>query len=197
MSPAEAEAYELALELCQELTEQHQRLTYQVAKLSELLVHQANLWDKIGQASRPKPEYFRVAYFGDFTPFNKDKDFVVRGQPWQQFSEFCDTIQHKHPSASIYRSKAAPPESMRNGEEQVIWITSVLPEPDLSHPIFGDSVAESVQVYRRYNEIRTFSSQRPYLVNPQEADPVLTWTEKTVLTSQCCSRSQGSVLILE
>ncbi len=79
MSPAEAEAYELALELCQELTEQHQRLTYQVAKLSELLVHQANLWDKIGQASRPKPEYFRVAYFGDFTPFNKDKDFVVRG----------------------------------------------------------------------------------------------------------------------
>ena len=60
MDVAEAEAYELAIELCSELTKQHQRHTYRVSKLSELLVHQAQLWEKIGQTSRPKPEYFRV-----------------------------------------------------------------------------------------------------------------------------------------
>ena len=60
MSEAEAEAYELALELCQELTQQHRRLTFKVSKLSELLTQQARLWGKIGQSSRPKPEYFRV-----------------------------------------------------------------------------------------------------------------------------------------
>ena len=60
VSVAEAEAYEMALELCQELTQQHQRLTYNVAKLSELLTHQAKLWQKIGESAQPKPEYFRV-----------------------------------------------------------------------------------------------------------------------------------------
>jgi dedicator of cytokinesis protein 3 len=50
-------------------------------------VHQARLWERIGQASRPKPEYFRVAYFGDFTPLNRGKDFVVRGKAWQRYSD--------------------------------------------------------------------------------------------------------------
>jgi dedicator of cytokinesis protein 3 len=57
---AETEAHEHALEICQELTAQHQRLTFDVPKLSELLTHQARLWEKIAQSSRPKPEYFRV-----------------------------------------------------------------------------------------------------------------------------------------
>jgi dedicator of cytokinesis protein 3 len=39
---------------------QHQRLTFTIPKLSELLVYQARLWEKIGSTSRPKPEYFRV-----------------------------------------------------------------------------------------------------------------------------------------
>jgi dedicator of cytokinesis protein 3 len=57
---AEAEAYENVLELCQELTTQHQRVTFDVNKLSELLMHQARLWEKIAQSHRPKIEYFRV-----------------------------------------------------------------------------------------------------------------------------------------
>lgn len=27
------------------------------------------------------------AYFGDCTPLNRGKDFVVRGQPWQHYSD--------------------------------------------------------------------------------------------------------------
>lgn len=72
---------------------------------------------------------------------------------------------------------------MRNGDEQVIWITSVIPEPDLSQPVFSDHVEENVQMYWKYSGIRTFSTLRPYLLDPGEMDPVMTWTEKTVLTS--------------
>jgi dedicator of cytokinesis protein 3 len=60
MSLAEAEAYEFALELCQELTNQHMALTYDVKMITELLNHQARLWERIGQSTRPKPEYFRI-----------------------------------------------------------------------------------------------------------------------------------------
>lgn len=57
---AEAEAYEYALELCQELTTQHMALTYDVKKITELLTHQARLWERMGESMRPKPEYFRI-----------------------------------------------------------------------------------------------------------------------------------------
>ena len=103
----------------------------------------------------------------------------------------CETIQHKHPLASIHRSKLAPPEAVRNGEEEVIWITSVLPEPDLSQPVFADAVAANVQLYWRHNGIKTFSTQRPYLADPQETDPMMTWTDKTLLTSMYRNRVAG------
>lgn len=57
---AEAEAYEFALDLCRELTAQHETMTFNIDKLTELLTHQARLWERMGQASRPKPEYFRI-----------------------------------------------------------------------------------------------------------------------------------------
>ena len=59
----EAEAYKDALELCQQLATHHQRLTYSVPKLSDLLVYQARLWEKLAHISHPKPEYFRVVGF--------------------------------------------------------------------------------------------------------------------------------------
>lgn len=94
----------MALTMCQELAVQHQRWTYDVNKLAELSLHQARLWERIGESSRSKPEYFRVvssvsgslvtneahcqAFYGEaFIPLNRDKDFVYRGQPWQRYSD--------------------------------------------------------------------------------------------------------------
>ncbi|WVQ67084.1 uncharacterized protein L199_005278 [Kwoniella botswanensis] len=181
---AEAEAYEHALELCQELTVQHQKMTFDVAKLTELLHHQAALWEKIGAGGRGKPEYFRVAYFGEFGQLNQDKDFVVKGEPWQRYSEFCDFLQLKHPQATLHRSKIPPPSSARESSEPLIWVTPLTPEPDLSKPIFSDGVAENVQSHWRYYDIREFSSLRPYMRDQDESEVVLTWTEKTVVTTK-------------
>ncbi|KAL7418467.1 Deoxycytidine kinase 1 [Cryptotrichosporon argae] len=180
---AEAEAYEFAVTICQELVLEHQRLTYDVARISELLAHQARLWERMGTSSRTKPDYFRVAYYGPFTTLNKGKEFVVRGAPWQRYADFCETIQAKYPNATIHRSKIPPPESVRTGSEECIWITSVSPVPDLTAPMFRELVNPAIQAYWKSNGINVFESQRPYIVDPEEKESVLQWIEKTRLTT--------------
>lgn len=96
----------------------------------------------------------------------------------------CETIQLKHPTAMIHRSKIPPPEAIRHGLEPVIWVTSLVPEADLSSPVFSDKVAENVQNYRRWNNVKRFSSTRPYARDGGEAEAVLSWTEKTIITGE-------------
>lgn len=69
------------------------------------------------------------------------------------------------------------------GDEPVVWITPLQPEPDVSSPVFADSVSDAVQSYYKNNNVNRFSSTRPYQREKTDLDPVLTWTEKTVLTS--------------
>jgi dedicator of cytokinesis protein 3 len=57
---AEAQAYEQALEMADELCSQHRKITWDVSKISELLAYQAKLWDQIRLSRRQKPEYYRV-----------------------------------------------------------------------------------------------------------------------------------------
>lgn len=51
-------------------------------------------------------------------------------------------------------------------------------------PALADGVAENVQNHWRYNNIKAFSSQRPYLRDTRESETVLSWMEKTILTSE-------------
>jgi dedicator of cytokinesis protein 3 len=96
----------------------------------------------------------------------------------------CEAIQLKHPTAMIHQSKIPPPEAVRHGPEPVIWVTSLVPEPDLSLPVFSDRVSDSVQRYWRHNEVTQFSTTRPYAKDRGETQAVLSWTEKTVLTGE-------------
>jgi hypothetical protein len=105
----------------------------------------------------------------------------------------CDVLQHKYPEATLHRSKMQPLPPLRSGPDQIIWVTSVNPEPDLSHRVFSNGVNENVQLYHRYNNIKTFSTLRPYKVlsastrSEDESAGVMTWLEKTTLT--CKSKS--------
>jgi len=95
-------------------------------------------------------------------------------------------IQQKFSNATIYRSKVAPSESTRRGSHQVIWVTSVEPKPDLSQPIFSEIVGvdENVQSWWRSNGIKRFTSDRPYLKDPGESEAVMSWIERTILSSE-------------
>lgn len=180
---AEAEAYEHASEICQELITQHRQNTFDVPRISELLNHEAKLWERMGSSSRPKPEYFRLVYFGNFTTLDLDKEFIVRGAPWCRYVDFCESLQSKHPDAQIHRSKIPPSDSVRYGTEPVIWVTSVNPVPDTSRPMFRKGINQAVQTYYRYNDVNKFETMRPYIVDPEERDSVLQWLEKTTLTT--------------
>ncbi|TYJ58828.1 hypothetical protein B9479_000260 [Cryptococcus floricola] len=183
-----AESYEFSVDLCQELIMQHQKLTYDVRIIGELLQHQVKLWEKIASTWRPKVEYFRVAFFGDIPSLDKRKDYVVRAVNGQTFAHFCDKLQDKYRQATIHRSKIPPPESIKSGLDPVIWVMPLTPDPDLSKPIFSSQneahVPEPVQAYWLTNNIRRFSSMRPYLKDPGEREAVLTWTEKTIVTTK-------------
>jgi dedicator of cytokinesis protein 3 len=100
-------------------------------------------------------------------------------------------MQVKYPSSMIHRSKIPPPESVRHGDEPVIWVTSLAPEPDMSLPVFHERVSESVQSYHRHNGVKRFSSIRPYARERGEVDTVLTWTEKTIVTSELDAYESG------
>jgi len=183
----------------------HQTVTWDAEKISELLAYQAKLWDQIRTTPRQKPEYYRVAFYGDFRPaLCQGKEYIVRGEPWQQFTDLwvsahqvedtlmssCDVLQHKYPEASLHRSKMQPSPPLRSGPDQIIWVTSVTPEPDLSNLVFTEGVNENVQTYYRYNNIKTFSTLRPYKVlsastrSEDENAGVMTWLEKTTLTCE-------------
>ncbi|BEI88066.1 uncharacterized protein CcaverHIS019_0107840 [Cutaneotrichosporon cavernicola] len=180
---AEAEAYEQAVEICQEIVQQHRLKTFDVQHISELLQHEAKLWEQIGTSTRPKPEYFRVAYFGNFTSLDLDKEFIVRGAPWQRYVDFCEALQTKHPDAQVHRSKIPPSEMVRYGTESVIWVTSVTPLPDLNKPVFRKGINPSVQAYYKSNAVNKFETLRPYVVDPEETEAVLQWIEKTTITT--------------
>jgi hypothetical protein len=93
----------------------------------------------------------------------------------------CDQIHSKFPNASIHRSKIPPSSRMRE-EGDIVWVTSVVPEQNPAHPALQEGVSANVRDYHRHNGVTTFSSMRPYMVDPTETDAVLTWTEKTILT---------------
>ena len=112
-------------------------------------------------------------------------------------SDSCDGLQFKYPEATLHKSKMQPTPPVRSGPEQVIWVTTVLPEPDRSLPVFVDGVNENVQNYYRHNAIQTFSSLRPYRVHSPATDAdeddgsgVMTWLEKAILTSKWRSRKE-------
>jgi hypothetical protein len=80
-----------------------------------------------------------------------------------------------------------PSQSLRSSTDQLIWVTSVIPEPDTSAPVFTNvDVGENVLEYWKHNAVDRFSSQRAYYVDGEGdgGDATDMWTEKTIMTSE-------------
>jgi hypothetical protein len=81
----------------------------------------------------------------------------------------------------------------------IIWVTSVQPEAELSHPALRSGVEPGIQAYHRSNGIRRFSSLRPFLKDSSVMNGghggtgILTWTEKTTLISECSYFPRDSI----
>ncbi|KZT56696.1 hypothetical protein CALCODRAFT_483819 [Calocera cornea HHB12733] len=156
-------AWEIGVEICKELATQHGEVTFNYHKLSEILMHQATLLDRIVNDQRYYPEYFRVGFYGNFPAALQNKQFIYRGYEWEKFGAFCERMMNKHPAAQLLKPIVTPTEEIMFGPEQFIQCAVVVPEPDRSHVAFlNPEVPTQIRNYYEHSEVNLFSSSRPF-----------------------------------
>ncbi|KAH9924408.1 cytoplasmic protein [Fomitopsis serialis] len=177
-------AWESAIEICQELAIQHAEVTFNYARLAEILRHKAALLEHIITDQRYYSDYFRVAFYGHFPAAIRNKQFVYRGYEWEKFGAFCERMLNKHPGVQLLKMIGDPPVDIRFGTQQYIQCTAVQPEPDREAPIFTNSdVSPQIRAYYEHSAIRVFSYDRPVTKTATDGAEEV-WTEKTFLTTE-------------
>ena len=127
--------------------------------------HQAALLEHIITNQRYYPDYFRVAFYGNFPVAIRNKQFIVcswsrcschdtdpscqyRGFEWEKFGAFCERMLAKHSGAQLLRTVGDPPVDIRFGSDQYIQCSTVTPEPNRDLPIFTNpDVSGAVRTY--------------------------------------------------
>ncbi|KAG6908384.1 hypothetical protein DXG01_004813 [Tephrocybe rancida] len=171
-------AWERAIDICKELAYQHAEVTFNYARLSEILRHQAMLLEHIVTEQRYYPDYYRVTFYGSFPAAIRDKRFIYRGYEWEKFGAFCERMLNKHTGAQLLKTLGDPPVDIRFGTEQWIQCTAVTPEPDRARPIFTNAdVPLAVRTYYEH------SSSRQIKKTTRDGTEEI-WLEKTYYTTE-------------
>ncbi|KAG0151305.1 hypothetical protein CROQUDRAFT_36914 [Cronartium quercuum f. sp. fusiforme G11] len=180
-------AWESGIQICKELQEQYEHVSFDYERLSEVLAHQSSLYHNIVKSDRYFSEYFRVAFYGlGFPPSVQNRQFVYRGYEWEKYAEFCDRMNNKHPNAQILRTNVVSTDELQFAEGQYLHITKVQAEPDRTSIIFTNlEVPNAVRQYYEHNATNTFSYSRPFSKDEEpNTDPVMLWIEKTFLVCE-------------
>ncbi|KAH9819300.1 dedicator of cytokinesis-domain-containing protein [Melampsora americana] len=184
---AQGKAWESGIQICKELQEQYEHISFDYERLSEVLAHQSSLYHKIVKSERYFSEYFRVAFYGlGFPPSVQNRQFVYRGYEFEKYVEFCDRMNNKHPNAQIIRAHVVSSDELQYAEGQYLHITKVQAEPDRNSIIFTNlEVPNAVRQYYENNATNTFSYSRPFSKEEgTNLDPVMMWVEKTFLVCE-------------
>lgn len=184
---AKGKAWESGIQICKELQEQYEHVSFDYERLSEVLAHQSSLYQKIVKSERYFSEYFRVAFYGlGFPPSVQNRQFVYRGYEFEKYAEFCDRMNNKHPNAQIIRANVVSSDELQYAEGQYLHITKVQAEPDRNSIIFTNlEVPNAVRQYYENNATNTFSYSRPFSKDEvPNLDPVMMWVEKTFLVCE-------------
>ncbi|KAG6331845.1 hypothetical protein ID866_7243 [Astraeus odoratus] len=177
-------AYESAIEICKELAKQHEEVTFNYGRLAEILRHEATLLEHIITDQRYYPDYFRVAFWGDFPDALRGKQFIYRGYEWERYGTFCERMLNKHPGAQLLKTMGDPSVDIRFGNDQYIQVTPVSPEPNRNLPIFTSlDVPPAIRSYYEHSAINLFSCSRPITRNDREGNEEI-WIEKTLYTTE-------------
>ncbi|KAG9316449.1 putative cytoplasmic protein [Chiua virens] len=177
-------AYESAIDICKELAKQHAEVTFNYTRLAEILRHQATLLEHIITDQRYYPDYFRVAFFGEFPDAIRSKQFIYRGFEWEKYGAFCERMLNKHPGAQLLKTPGDPPVDVRFGTDQYIQVISVSPEPNRTLAIFTcPDVPPTIRSYYEHSSVHIFSSSRPITKTDQNGNEEV-WLEKTCYTTE-------------
>lgn len=184
---SKGKAWESGIQICKELQEQYEHVSFDYERLSEVLAHQSSLYLKIVKTDRYFSEYFRVAFYGQgFPPRVQNRQFVYRGYEWEKYAAFCDRMHNKHPNAQIIQSDSISADDLAYAEGQYLQITRVIAEPDRTTIVFKNpEVSSSVVSYYEHNATNTFSYSKPFNKdNVDNSDTVRMWVEKTFLVCE-------------
>ncbi|KAF9264233.1 cytoplasmic protein [Marasmius fiardii PR-910] len=177
-------AWEYAIDICRELAQQHSEVTYNYARLSEILRHQATLLEHIVTDQRYYADYYLVSFYGNFPAALRDKRFVYRGYEWEKFGAFCERMLNKHSGAQLLKSIGDPPVDIRFGGDQYIQCTALTPEPNRELPVFvNPDVPQAVRAYYEHSAVNVFSTSRQVPRATRDRTEEV-WIEKVYYTTE-------------
>ncbi|TFK54047.1 hypothetical protein OE88DRAFT_1654527 [Heliocybe sulcata] len=177
-------AWESAIEICKELAFQHEEVTFNYTRLAEILRHRATLLEHIITDQRYYPDYFRVAFYGNFPDAIRGKRFIYRGYEWEKFGAFCERMLNKHPGAQLLKTMGDPPVDIRFGTDQYIQCTAVNPEPNRDLPVFTNpDVPIAVRTYYEHSAIQLFSCSTPVTRLTRDGSEEV-WIEKMYFSTE-------------
>ncbi|KAF8919995.1 cytoplasmic protein [Mucidula mucida] len=177
-------AWERAIDICKELAYQFGEVTFNYARLSEILRHQATLLEHIVTDHRYYSDYYLVTFYGNFPGAIRDKKFIYRGYEWEKYGAFCERMLNKHSGAQLLKIAGDPPVDIRFGSDQYIQCLGVTPEPDRTLPIFTNpDVPPQVRTYYEHSAINLFSTSRQVKKVGRDGNEEF-WVEKSYYNTE-------------
>lgn len=166
-------AWELCMDLCQELGDHYAATVVDYERCSAILHQKATFMENIVKKERYYSEYFRVGFYGRGFPTSlRNQHFIYRGMAWEKMASFVERMQNRHPNVQLVSGKMAsspllPEDQTRELETeldgQYIQITALTPVMDsqassiLTNPLASDKVKK----YYQFNKVSHFTYSRP------------------------------------
>ncbi|CAO3587767.1 unnamed protein product [Absidia cylindrospora] len=166
-------AWELCVELCQELGDQYAMTVVDYQECSNILRQKATFMENIVKKERYYSEYFRVGFYGRGFPASiRNQHFIYRGMAWEKMTSFVERIQNRHPNAQVISGKMASSSLLAEDhiceletelDGQYMQITAVTPtmDPQASHILTNPLASDKVKKYYQFNNVSQFTYYRP------------------------------------
>ncbi|XP_035891382.1 dedicator of cytokinesis protein 2 isoform X3 [Anopheles stephensi] len=176
--------WECALDLCKELAQQYENEVYDYLSLSELCKKMSHFYESILRTTRYESIYYRVTFYGTgFPEFLRNKEFVYRGNEYEDAGSFNMRILSQHPRAELLTTLTPGPEILEC-DGQFIQIVKVDP---VSRDIrFGgkntQTIAANIVKFYKSNNVSEFQFSRPIRDSGASGDDIAgTSYERTIM----------------
>ncbi|GAA97961.1 uncharacterized protein L969DRAFT_167041 [Mixia osmundae IAM 14324] len=194
---SKGQAYEIALQLCKDLQVQYEGEVQDSAtcrRLSELMTHQAILYNDMATDKRELPTFFKVAFVGRGYPIPvQNRQYIYRGNIGETQSAFCEWLAQKHPNATLLKTHATPEVQIAQSDGQYLQVMTVTPRSSIAST---RASMQPIEPDLPYRDIQSFAYIRPFVKGdaPIVAGVPSTahlWQERTIFT---CAESFPTVL---
>ncbi|XP_011679069.1 dedicator of cytokinesis protein 4 isoform X5 [Strongylocentrotus purpuratus] len=178
------QVWEYGIPLCKELAIQYESKQFDYKNLSVQLVTQAQFFENIRNQPRQPPTFFRIKFYGIFPILRKHREYIYRGQPFDQPQIVIQRFQADFPQAKPWTGKAPPTEEDLLLYDQYIEVRHVICVPP-QHPHLQGNVPPNIRYFAENYDISVFSFDRPFHRGERDKtqDFKTLWVERTFMTT--------------